>query len=125
QGKNLEQAEGMIRKALNSEPDNAAYLDSMGWVLFKLGKYAEALPNLEKAVKISTGTGDETLWEHLGDVFDRLMQPTRATEAWKKSLDLAREASFPDAKLIERVQEKLKSGAQESGRLKPARAGAP
>ena len=37
QGKNLEKAEAMIRKALREEPKNAAYLDSLGWVLFKRG----------------------------------------------------------------------------------------
>jgi tetratricopeptide (TPR) repeat protein len=124
-GINLEQAEGMIKKALATEPENAAYLDSMGWVLFKLGKYEESLPFLEKAVKISTGTGDETLYDHLGDVYDRLQQPAKAVEAWKKSLELAREAAYPDKKLIERVEEKLKVPRQDGGKLKPARPGSP
>jgi tetratricopeptide (TPR) repeat protein len=119
-GLHLEQAEGMIRKALATEPENAAYLDSMGWVLFKLGKNEEALPYLEKAVKKSTGTGDETLYDHLGDVYDRLGQSAKAIEAWKKSIELAKEAAFPDKKLIERVEEKLKVRKQDNGKLKPA-----
>lgn len=124
-GLNLEQAEGMIRKALATEPENAAYLDSMGWVLFKLGKYEEAAPYLEKAVKKSTGTGDETLYDHLGDVYDRLGQSAKAVEAWKKSIELAKEAAFPDKKLIERVEEKLKVQKQDSGKLKPANPNTP
>ena len=42
-GENLREAREMIEKAVKAEPKNAAYLDSMGWVLFKLGKPEEAL----------------------------------------------------------------------------------
>jgi tetratricopeptide (TPR) repeat protein len=107
QGKNLEQAESMIRKAVAAEPDNGAYLDSLGWVLFKRGKYDEALPWLEKAVKNSPGAGDETLWEHLGDVHESLQHAGHALDAWKQSLELGGKAQFPDQKLIERVKEKI------------------
>jgi tetratricopeptide (TPR) repeat protein len=107
QGKNLEQAEGMIRKALAADPENGAYLDSLGWVLFKREKYDEALPYLEKAVKNSPGAGDETLWEHLADLQDRLKQPDKALETLRKSLELAEKATHPDQKLIERVKEKI------------------
>jgi len=107
QGKNLEQAEGMIRKALAAEPENGAYLDSLGWVLFKREKYDEALPYLEKAVKNSPGAGDETLWEHLGDVHDRLKQSSQALDAWKQALDFSAKAQYPDQKLIDRVKEKV------------------
>ncbi|MFN0054375.1 MAG: tetratricopeptide repeat protein [Planctomycetales bacterium] len=117
----LEQAEQMIRKALEAEPENAAYLDSMGWVLFKLGKGGEALPYLEKAVKISTATGDETLFDHLGDVYASLGQTTQAVEAWTKALEMARQAPYPDQKLIDRVEEKLKNQKSDPGKLKPAR----
>lgn len=107
QGMKLEQAEGMIRKALAAEPENGAYLDSLGWVLFKREKYDEALPLLEKAVKNSPGAGDETLWEHLAEVLDRLQQKPRALEAWKKSLEYAEKAAYPDQKLIERVKQRI------------------
>jgi len=107
QGKNLERAEGMIRKAVSSDPENGAYLDSLGWVLFKREKFDEALPYLEKAVKNSQGAGDETLWEHLADLQDRLKQPAKALETLRKSLELAEKATHPDPKLIERVKEKI------------------
>ncbi len=116
QGKNLDQAEGMIRKALEAEPENGAYLDSMGWVLFKREKYEEALPYLEKAVKNSPGAGDETLWEHLADVYDRLHQPGKALESWKKALDFADKSQNPDKKLIERVKEKVAGREKDSGK---------
>lgn len=114
QGKNLEQAETMIRKALAAEPENGAYLDSMGWVLFKREKYSEALPYLEKAIKNSPGAGDETLWEHLGDVHDRLKKPAEALDAWKHALELSQKAPFPDQKLIERVKEKVAASEKKS-----------
>lgn len=107
QGKNLDQAEKMIRKAIDAEPENGAYLDSMGWVLFKLGKYHDALPFLEKAVQKSTG-GDETLWDHLGDLYEQLKQSDKARDAWTKSLESANKATKPDKKLIEKIEVKLK-----------------
>jgi tetratricopeptide (TPR) repeat protein len=107
QGKNLEQAETMIRKAVAVEPDNGAYLDSLGWVLFKRGKFEEALPYLEKAVKNSPGAGDETLWEHLADVQEQLNQPAQSLENLRKALEFAEKAQYPDEKLIERVKEKI------------------
>lgn len=124
QGKNLEQAEKMIRKAIAAEPENAAYLDSMGWVLFKLGKFEEALPYLEKAVKLPTGS-DTTLLDHLGDCYDRLKQPEKAREAWEKSLDHAKKESPPDQKVIDRVTEKLKNLKDGAGALKPQKPGSP
>lgn len=116
QGKNLEQAEQMIRKALAAEPENGAYLDSLGWVLFKREKYDEALPYLEQAVKNSPGAGDETLYEHLGDVLERLQQKPKALGAWKKSLEYAEKAQHPDQKLIDRVKEKVAAAEKESGK---------
>ena len=65
QGKNLEKAESMIRKAVAEEPDNYAYLDSLGWVLFKRGKFQEARVPLEKAQ--SDTRADSTIPDHLGD----------------------------------------------------------
>jgi len=108
QGKNLEQAEKMIRKAVAAEPDNAAYQDSLGWVLFKLGKFAEAREPLEKAVEGSTGSGDSTLWDHLGDLYHRLNLIDKAVEAWEKALGHAEKEAGVDAGLKDRLQEKLK-----------------
>lgn len=108
QGKNLEQAEKMIRKAVVAEPDNAAYQDSLGWVLFKLGRFKEAQDPLEKAVKASTGSGDSTLWDHLGDLYHRLNELDKAIAAWEKALDHAEKEAGVDAALKERLQEKLK-----------------
>ena len=117
-------AEKMIRKAVAAEPENAAYLDSMGWVLFKLGKYEEALPYLKKAVAEATAS-DATLWDHLGDLYDRLKQPDKARDAWQKAYDHAKKDSSADKKLIDRLEEKLKNVKVGAGELKPEKTGAP
>jgi len=115
----------MVRKALASEPENGAYLDSLGWVLFKMDKPQEALPLIEKACEKQAGGADETLLDHLGDVYDKLQQPAKAIETWKKSLESAKQSPRPDQKLIEKVGEKIKSREKDAGKLKPATKGSP
>lgn len=102
QGKNLEESEQFIRKAIDLDrdekkagrdvriegsSDNPAYLDSLGWVLFRRGKFAEARTWLEKAVALPGGD-DPVLWDHLGDVYARQREPARARNAWEKALVL-------------------------------------
>ena len=124
QGKNLEQAEKMIRKAIAAEPENAAYLDSLGWVLFKLGKYEEAVPWLEKATEKMTSGGDGTLWDHLGDVLLKTMRIEKAVDAWRTALKHVEEEASPDPQLVERLKDKLKLHESKS-EPKPAEKGAP
>lgn len=123
QGKNLDRAEKMIRKALAAEPENGAYLDSLGWVLFKLGKYEEAIPPLEQAIQKNIG-GDATVWDHLGDARLKMMQPEKAVEAWQTALDRSEEESTTDPQLVERLKEKLKQHGGKP-RPKPAEKGSP
>jgi tetratricopeptide (TPR) repeat protein len=98
---NLEQAEKLIRRALDEDrklrrkatpdlkpeedKDNAAYLDSLGWVLFKRKKYKEALPPLLEAIKQKEGQHVE-IFDHLGDVYVALGEKDKAIEAWKKGV---------------------------------------
>ena len=97
----------MIRKAIEAEPKNAAYLDSMGWVLYKLEKFDEALPHLQKAVSKPTGS-DATIWDHLGDCYQKLNKPEKAKDSWQKALDEAKQQSPVDENIIEKLEEKLK-----------------
>ncbi|MFO0953513.1 MAG: tetratricopeptide repeat protein [Isosphaeraceae bacterium] len=110
QGKNLEKAEAMIRKAVSEEPDYSAYLDSLGWVLFKRGKVKEALEPLEKAVKKleETSGTDSTIWEHLGDVYFQLKDASKARNAWEAARKAAAKSNPPDKRLTE-IQKKLES----------------
>jgi tetratricopeptide (TPR) repeat protein len=86
-GEKLDQAKDYIAKALKSEPKNAAYLDSMAWVLYKLNQPKPALDYVLKAVQFSEEE-DATLFEHLGDIYNALGQKDKAREAWNKSLKL-------------------------------------
>jgi len=84
-GLHLDRAREMIAKALAAEPDNGAYLDSMGWVLFKLNQPREALGYILKACQ-GLDKPDGTVFDHLGDIYQALKQPEKAREAWAKSL---------------------------------------
>ena len=85
EGRNLDRAEQMIRSALKSNPDNAAYLDSMGWVLFKRGRYAEAKEHLEKAANAEQAD-DPVLWDHFGDCLLQLGDRKGAMDAFDKAI---------------------------------------
>jgi Tfp pilus assembly protein PilF len=85
----------------------------MGWVLFKLGRLDEALKFLEKAAGSPSG-GDGTISEHLGDCYTKLNSPEKAQEAWKRALKEAKDDSFPDPKLIRRLEDKLGSHSGDS-----------
>jgi len=108
QGKNLEKAEAMIRKAVQAEPDRAAYLDSLGWVLFKRGHFKEAVDPLEKAVQNLADGGDATIYEHLGDVYYQLQELQKAKGAWEQAEKAAAKAVPQDRRLPE-IRKKLQS----------------
>jgi tetratricopeptide (TPR) repeat protein len=84
-GVKLEHAHALIEKAVKLEPRNAAYVDSLGWVLYKLDRPQEALAQIQRAITLS-GEVDATIYDHLGDIYARLKQPEKARDAWKKSL---------------------------------------
>lgn len=105
-GHKLEQAEAMIRKAVDSEPENHSYLDSLGWVLYKREKLAEALEPLQKATQ--DPTADATASNHLGDVYFRLKRFAEARASWEAAEKLATRSNPPD-KQVEGVREKLKA----------------
>ena len=123
--KNLDEAERLVRKAIELDRqqssggktaslrkdivDNAAYVDSLGWVLFRQGKIAEARKELEKASKLEGGDDDPVVWDHLGDVYQRSKQADKAMTCWKKALTLydagARRKGDPRYK---EIQEKIR-----------------
>ena len=115
QGKNLDRAEKMIRKALAAESENGAYLDSLGWVLFKLDKIEDAIPPLEQATQKSIG-GDATVWDHLGDAQLKSMRVEKAVESWQTALKRLDEETAPDPQLVQKINDKLK---QHGGKTQP------
>jgi tetratricopeptide (TPR) repeat protein len=84
-GEKLDKARVYIEKACKAEPTNYAFLDSMGWVLYKQRQSQEALPWMLKAVQNCPEPGDPTILDHLGDVYMSLHQSSKAMENWKKS----------------------------------------
>ena len=84
---NLEEAEMMIRRALESEPNNASYLDSLGWVEFRKGRFDRALDDLLRAAKRAERE-DPVVFEHIGDTYLKLNRTREALEAWQKALAL-------------------------------------
>jgi tetratricopeptide (TPR) repeat protein len=85
QGKNLARALEMARFAVEADPDNHSYHDSLGWALYKLEKYAEALDWLKKAA--SDEEPDAVILDHLGDCHLKLGQKPEALAAWRKALE--------------------------------------
>lgn len=72
-GANLEKAEQMSAKAIAAEPKNATYLDTYAWVLYKLGRYAEAKIYIDQTLKFSTdSTSDNTLYDHAAEIYAKL-----------------------------------------------------
>jgi tetratricopeptide (TPR) repeat protein len=88
-GEHLEEALELTRKAVRSEPTNAAYLDSLAWVLFKLNRPQEALAEIQKAIE-HLEKPDATVYEHLGDIRARRGEWGLAVEAWKKAIGIER-----------------------------------
>jgi tetratricopeptide (TPR) repeat protein len=82
-GVRLEEAAGMVQRAVQQEPSNGAYLDSLGWVYFKQNKLPEAEEYLQKAVQRSSH--DPTILGHLGDVYAKLGRTERAAELYEKA----------------------------------------
>lgn len=95
----LDEAESLIRRALEHDPDNGAILDSMGWVYFRLGRLTEARGPLERAVSL-TG-GDPVVREHLGDVYKGLKLMDLARDQYRHALAADSANARVRAKLVE------------------------
>lgn len=86
----LDEALSLINTALEGEPTNGAYLDSLGWVYYRMGKYHDALPLLlEAALELELeGYPDAVVYEHIGDTYNALQMPDKALEYWNKAYAL-------------------------------------
>lgn len=85
-GERLDKALQMVKISLEADPDNPSYLDTIGWVYFKLGNFSEAKKYLEKAIEI--GGERSVMLDHLGDVMFKLGEIKQAKMLWQKALDL-------------------------------------
>ncbi|MCE9672723.1 tetratricopeptide repeat protein [Myxococcus stipitatus] len=85
-GKDLDEAERLVLRALELRPDTGAYLDSLGWVYFRRGDLPRAVDALERA---STLSPDEpVILEHLGDAYQRAARGAEAVGAWRRALEV-------------------------------------
>jgi tetratricopeptide (TPR) repeat protein len=81
----LEESLNYIKQAVSLEPTNGAYLDSLGWVYFKLGKYDLAEENLAKAsLRMSS---DPTVQDHLGDLYQKTGRLKLAAAHWERAVE--------------------------------------
>ncbi len=85
-GLNLELALEMAQKAVAADSTNGAYLDTLGWIYFKMGNYPNALMYIQKAVQYRDKSAE--VMEHLGDVYEKMNDLENARLYWQKSLEL-------------------------------------
>ncbi len=86
-GERLNDAQRMSKKSLENNPENASYLDTYGWILFKLNKYEEARDYILKSLKVNGNSA--VVNDHLGDIYDAMGDRTNAMKYWKKAYELA------------------------------------
>lgn len=125
---NLPEAEKLIKEAIDLDTKaqeklkkdgkldevkpNAAYLDSLGWVLFKQKKYKEALEPLKKAAADDEDGSHLEIWDHLGDCHMAMGNKKDAIAAWEKGLKFE-DISKRDGERRRKVSEKLKKARAE------------
>lgn len=85
-GIELERALGMARRAVDQQPLNQSYLDTYGWVCYRLSRYEEAEQYILKAIEL--GSASAVIHEHLGDVYYMMSKKEKAVEYWRKALQL-------------------------------------
>lgn len=107
----LPRAERLIREALSQRPDSAAFLDSLGWVRFRRGDRAAALPLLERAWRVSR---EPEIAAHWGEALWASGDKAQARSVWARALAVA-----PDSKPLRRTIERL------AGSIEPATPKAP
>jgi tetratricopeptide (TPR) repeat protein len=83
EGTRLNQALRLAQNAVMLEPDNGVFLDTLGWVHYRLGSYDLARQMIEKA--IATGVNEAEIFRHLGKVYEKLGNPEKAREMLEKS----------------------------------------
>ncbi len=99
QNTNLEEAESYIKKALASDSENGAYLDSLGWLHYRMGRYDQALAELQSAAA-ALKSDDPTVFEHIGDTYEKLNHIPQALAYWQKAFALDQ----TNKKLAEKIE---------------------
>jgi tetratricopeptide (TPR) repeat protein len=100
EGKNLTRAHEMLTRAVSQDPENGAYIDSLGWVYYQLGNYEEAEKYLTDATRLMPR--DATVHEHLADALAKRGETERALQVYRQALTLD-----PDSKDGAKIRAKI------------------
>jgi tetratricopeptide (TPR) repeat protein len=93
----LKRALTLAKKAITLEPENASYLDTIGWIYFKLDNHGKAREYIESSIKIN---GENAIvLEHLGDVLMKFQKTQDALDYYKRALSLDKD----NTRLINKV----------------------
>lgn len=107
QGIHLEEGLDMIRKAVKLRPDAGFIVDSLGWAYYRLGRYDEAVVELEKAIALLPQ--DAVVNDHLGDAYWQTGRKIEARFQWQHALD-----AEPEESEITKIKKKLENGIVEA-----------
>jgi tetratricopeptide (TPR) repeat protein len=102
-GLHLDQARGMLERAVEIRPRDGFIVDSLGWVHYRLGEYDEAVEALERAIELEPG--DPVINDHLGDAYWRVGREREARYQWQRALTLE-----PEEDEIPKIERKLQRG---------------
>jgi tetratricopeptide (TPR) repeat protein len=105
-GRRLGDSLAYVERALALEPDNPAYLDSLGWALFKLARYAPAEEKLRAALRYDGS--DPAIREHLGDLLIATGRTEEAVKAWQAALECGHEEPNRVLEKMEKARALLK-----------------
>mgnify|MGYP000338989709 CR=1 FL=1 len=101
QGKKIDLAMIMIKKAVEQRPNDGYIVDSLGWAYYQIGDYSNAVENLEKAVELIPG--DSIITDHLGDALFHVGRKIEAKFQWQRALEFS-----PPEDLIIKINNKIK-----------------
>lgn len=111
QGIHLERARQMVERAVALRPNDGYIVDSLGWALYRLGKYEEAVVHLERAVELKPV--DPVINDHLGDAYWKVGRKVEARYQWERALSFK-----PEADIVPLIRAKLDGGLVESAARK-------
>ena len=119
-GEKLDEALGMIERAVAADPDKGYIIDSLAWAYFRLGRYDEALVPIERASLLEPV--DPVVTDHLGDVYWMVGRKLEAQFQWRRALSFE-----PTEKDADRIRRKLEVGldavmAEEADTVAPVKA---
>ncbi len=105
---NLDEALEMIEQAVSASPDSGYIIDSLGWALYRLGRYEEAVPHMERAVELMAV--DPVVNDHLGDVYWAVGRYREAEFQWSRALSFIDRGETVEDIDPDRIRRKLAVG---------------